>query len=57
MEGLLSTGPTPPSFFVSNIFLLLKEKKEKKEEEKNVYCDKVVELVGGGSVINWVYPV
>ena len=51
MEGLLSTGPTPSSFnktlkisrFIS-FFIFLKQ------------LDKVVELVGGASVINGPIP-
>ena len=66
MEGLLSTGPTPSSFLVKtrarpktklpklveivpdmypDLFFLL------------LFWDKVVELVGGGFVVNKAFPV
>ena len=51
MEGLLSTGPTPSSFY---IFII---KKIKKIITLTKILVKVVELVGGGSVINGAYPV
>ena len=53
MEGLLSTGPTSSSSVCMNknkFFLNIFLKKKKKSE-------KLVELVGGGSVINGAYPV
>ena len=55
MEGLLSTGPTPSSFGIGATYYPHRLRDALSPVCRIFY--KVVELVGGGCVINGAYPV